>query len=732
MEKIKVSEGIFWVEIPRADLRVLCGCPADSVKHLMRKGLIVSEEKQGVSCETGPNAILLSEVFLQNGHFANLAEFPIMQMLYRQGFILPNHPNNSGRKPLLLGCKEALTAQAEYIYRGSYGLVSEDELLQTGISAETARELMRFKLKFAFDNIRSTDQLIESKVVEDEPLELASGITIQRIGLNKFQFKDHDETLIVDLNLKKGNEYQSPYHLNHCQITKEYFSIIHSGEGDGWDMDRPCMASILTFQGKIYLVDAGPDLVHSLRALGIGITEIEGIFHTHAHDDHFAGLTALLGSDHKIKYYAAPTVRASTVKKFSALLAIDEDQFCRYFEVHDLKLDTWNNIDGLEVRPTTSPHPVETTILYFRTLWGAGYKSYAHLADVASFRVIEGMLEDDTQKSGITHAYYQKIKQEYLAPATVKKVDIGGGLIHGDAKDFSDDASSKIILSHSAKPLTNEQREIGSNASFGIADVLIPSTQDYTKQRAFHHLNNYFPTVPKYELQMFLNCPAIEFNPGTIIFRKGQTNNVFLVLSGIIEFITSEHQVQNKLTVGSFIGELSGLLNDEELGTYRAISYAKALEIPQTLYLQFLKRNQIYDSAKEDIEKRAFLQMTWLFGEQVSCPKKNSIVKQMERISIVTGWQPEQSDTDYIYMIDQGEFKLLDANAGMIETLLNGDFFGEESVLNKPVEIFPLATENSTLWKIPTSAFQEIPIVQWKLTETLERRHKKIFEQESG
>ena len=35
MRVVAVSSGISWVEVPEADLRVLCGCPADSVKHLM-------------------------------------------------------------------------------------------------------------------------------------------------------------------------------------------------------------------------------------------------------------------------------------------------------------------------------------------------------------------------------------------------------------------------------------------------------------------------------------------------------------------------------------------------------------------------------------------------------------------------------------------------------------------------------------------------------------------------
>ena len=87
IRKISVAEGIQWVEIPQADLRILCGCPPDAVKHLMRRGLILGVEEKGHSFESGPNAILLSDVMLQGGVFANLGEFPVLQMLYRQGMI---------------------------------------------------------------------------------------------------------------------------------------------------------------------------------------------------------------------------------------------------------------------------------------------------------------------------------------------------------------------------------------------------------------------------------------------------------------------------------------------------------------------------------------------------------------------------------------------------------------------------------------------------------------------
>ncbi|HIJ63477.1 MAG TPA: cyclic nucleotide-binding protein, partial [Rhodospirillaceae bacterium] len=180
--KVEVSPGIVWIEIPEADLRILCGCPADSVKHLMRAGLIRPLERNGAHFESGPNAILLSDVMIQNGAFCNLGEFPVLQMLYRQGMILPGHPNNTGRKPLVIGRYDQVQAQIQYIYRGNYGLISEEEIMAAGASPELAHDLMRLKLKFAFGRIAHPRELLDSAILPegDGAAEIAPGVTIRR------------------------------------------------------------------------------------------------------------------------------------------------------------------------------------------------------------------------------------------------------------------------------------------------------------------------------------------------------------------------------------------------------------------------------------------------------------------------------------------------------------------------------------------------------------------------
>jgi hemerythrin len=464
IRKIDITPGVQWVEVDEVGLRVLCGSPADVVKHLMRRGLVVETEVAGTQSETGPNAILLADVMLQGGAFANLAEFPVLQMLYRQGMILPGHPNNTGQKPLLMGLPKQIEAQLNYIHRGNYGLVSKEELVASGLSEEAAIEMMRIKLHFAFGKIRSANELLDSLPVGPEQTEIRDKVFIRRLGLNRYRFDYEDAFVDVDMNLSRGETYVSPYPLGMHRINRNYFSIIHTGEGDGWDIDRPRMGSILSFQGRLYLIDAGPNLEAILNALSLSVNEIDGIFHTHCHDDHFAGLTTLMQSDHKLKYFAAPMVRAAVTKKFSALLGTDEQEFETYFNIVDLEQGRWNDLDGLEVKPIMSPHPMETTIFQFRALGEDGYRYYSHLADIASNDVLDAMVANPLPGAGISAELRNEVKDHYGEFAHLKKIDIGGGLIHGFAGDFSDDPSNKLVLAHVARPLTEDERQIGSGA----------------------------------------------------------------------------------------------------------------------------------------------------------------------------------------------------------------------------------------------------------------------------
>ena len=722
IEKIKVTTGLYWVAIPEANVYIQCGCPADSVKHLIKKGLIVKKESQGVDFETGPNVILLSDVSIQNGNFANLSEFPVLQMLYRQGLILPGHPNNSGDRPLLLGSRDQVTAQSGYIFRGNYGLINEEEIMAAGVTPGVAAEMLRLKMKFAFGEIKTTDAFIETRVIEEKPVEIRNEVFIERKALNVFLISWRGKTVTVDLNLEGSEEYECPYQLGIHKYRKDYFSIIHTGEGDGWDVNRPCMASILISQGKIYLIDAGPNIMATLISLGISIDEIEGIFHTHAHDDHFSGLTTLIRSGHRIKYYSTKLVRSSVAKKLAMLMSMGESDFTDFFEIQDLEFNVWNTVGGFEVKPMLSPHPIETNIFFFRAMGSSGHRVYGHFADIISFDILDTMVTDTPGENGVSSLFAQKIKRLYQTSVDLKKLDIGGGMIHGNAEDFRQDGSGKILLSHTERELSDGEKVIGSSAYFGMQSVLIQARKDYFMQYLHQYLGKIFPSVSPHSMEMLLNCPTVTIEAGDIfIHNEDPSDQVYLIVEGLAEYFDPQRKLKNKLTAGSLIGMLSGLTGEPHSGTYRAVSCLRALKIPGFMYLEFVMKNQLYDELRQNYEKIKFLQGTFLLGEIVSFPLQSVIARNMTQKKV-----EKNSDVTTVKgmlaMVAEGRVQLL-RNSSSIKLLTPGDYFGEDVMFSGHGSQYTARIlESALIYFIRQEDLKNIPIVRWKMLETHRKR----------
>lgn len=723
MEKIKVATGITWISIPEVEFHLLCGCPMDSVKHLMRLGLIRGIVRDGISYETGPNAILLADTQMQNGDFANVSEFPVLHMMYRQGMVIPGHPGNKGNKPMLIGIEEQIESQSQYIFRGAYGLTTKNELMDGGVSEGEADEMLSLKNRFNFNNIRKTEELLDLVVISDKPKTLDNGVTIERKGFNLYEISYKGEREEIDLNLHKMERYEPPYTLDFHRIKREYFSVIHLGDGNGWDKNRPCMGSILTFQGKFYLIDAGPSLHFSLTSLGISVNDIEGIFQTHAHDDHFCGLTSLVHTDHRIKYFATPLVRKSVVKKMTALMGVDEEMFAKSFEIHDLKCGEWNYMDGLEVKPVNSPHPVETTVLYFRTFWHDGYKSYGHLADIASDRILKEFLNEDKYGNGISEQYYNEVWKHYLMPADLKKIDIGGGMIHGDAEDFRDDQSKKIILSHKEIELDDSEKEIGSSASFGMQDILIPSVANYHTIYTRQYLKSLLPGISRGDINILQNGQIGSANVGTILIKKGDpVRKLYLIISGLVEMISRVETRNSILSSGSLIGPINTIDNKPAYQTYRTASYVEYLEIPSEIFLFILKRNNQEKRIKQLSQNRSFLRKSRILGITCSCYMINKIAEHMELVQLKKGSRISDMKKKGIVLLKSGRIALYKKKQ-FVEDVKIGRVFSIENLFEEMKPVFTeKVEEDSEAYIIPFEMLSDIPVIIWKFQKVYDHR----------
>ncbi|MBF0193081.1 MAG: response regulator [Magnetococcales bacterium] len=723
----RVANGVFWLQIPEVEMYILCGCPGEVVKHLMRKGFINTVEKDGVVFENGPNVILLSDLLVQNGDFANLSEFPVLQMLYRQGMILPGHPNNNGSKPMLIGSSTQVQAQMEYIHRGKHGLVSKEEFMACGIDEVTAQNMMNIKLKFTFGPIQPPQSLLDTLVIDEKAVEIRDGVTVARIGVNRFQFSYRGNSTKVDLNLPENIDYEPAYMLGYHHFNRQFFSVLHTGEGDGWDINRRSMSSIITHNGRIYLIDAGPGIFQALTALGINISEVEGIFHTHGHDDHFAGLPALIHSDHRLKYFATTPVRVAVAKKFTALMSLKEEKFGQFFDICDLNYDIWNNCQGLEVMPIYSPHPTETTLLKFRVKDKEAYKSYAHWADLSSFKVLDQMVGDGI--GDVPVEFMEKVKQDYLQPADLKKVDIGGGQIHGLAEDFIGDNSNSLILSHCERDLTIKEKEIGSDTYFGAMDVLIPGNYSDFQQQATDFLEKFFKGVEASQIVSLIDgCPIVEFKAGTLIYRFNHDNTqyVYMILTGTVTYLDSSSGISNNLSFGSFIG-VHNLFNQQPMliGAFRASSHCTILRFSTQTLLEFLEKNDLLNYMSETLEKTWFLRKTWLFGEQTTFLSLGAIVQTIKKVSHDAGSEIIVGNEAKIWLVKDGEVDICSPQGEILERVQAGSFFGEHNYFsNAENPLVFKAKQYVELYIIDLENYLDIPIVHWKMLEIFEKRKK--------
>jgi hemerythrin len=721
LRKVVVGPGVAWIEAPETGLSILCGCPADVIKTLMQSGLVQEVSVEGRHAETGPNAILLSDVMLQNGAFCNLAEFPVLHMLYRQGMILPGHPNNRGVRPLLIGNEQQVQAQLHYIHRGNYGLIGREELAATGLDEALIGEVMAFKERFAFGRVRQPTELLDPRVLADQPIDLGGGLWLRRLALNHFEFSLEGETVEVDLNLAPGETYQVPYKLPYQSVRRDYFSVVHCGDGNGWDPVRPSMGSVLVYQGRVYLIDAGPNIKHTLDALGIGVNEVEGLFHTHCHDDHFAGLTTLLRSGHRLKYFATPLVRASVTKKLCALMNIDEDMVSDCFDIQDLEFDQWNDVGGLDVMPLLSPHPVETSIFMFRALWHDGYKSYAHWADIVATEVLHGMLETET-RPGISQAFFDKVIADYHLPATLKKLDVGGGLIHGRAEDFADDQSQSLLLSHTERPLNASELDVGSGRAFGAVDVLIEANQDYDRRAAFEYLRDYFPGAAHPELSMLLNCPIVTAGPEDKILVDGQKiDALHLILCGVVERVSRGVVKGGGFTAGSLISEVPAFAGQDSIYDYRCRTHVKTLAIPLDLFREFLLRTEMVDQLFERAGSRSFLRNTRICAEALSERDLSKLALHMRRHRFKAGEIIEARDS--LGVMASGLISL-SRRTVIMETLQIGDVFNEaRAMFGRAGGYRVRAEEDCEVCFLPASAIRQVPLLRWTLLEIMGRRN---------
>ncbi|OQX29105.1 MAG: hypothetical protein B0D92_05520 [Spirochaeta sp. LUC14_002_19_P3] len=713
MNKQPVMPGVWWVDIPEENLQILCGTPADSIKHLLKLGLVKPEKEQ--SYYTGPNAILLADTQVQNGNFWNLPEFPILHMKYRQGLNLPGHPGFTGKNPLLIGCSVLIDTIQDYLMYGHYGLLSKEELQESGIPEDLAEDLWRMKLQFAGGELQKMEDSIQLVRLDTNGGKITPNLSIMRLAPNQYRFITPNDSLDIDMTLPRNKNWYPSFDIPYRRVEASGFSIVHLGEGNGWDFTRPCMGSLIVHQGRRYLIDAGPGIAYTLNLAGIDVNDIDAIFLTHVHDDHFSGLFGFSRRDKPITLYAALPIMNTLKHKCRALLGKNIDYFTQCFILQAIPEGEWTDIDGLKVMPSFSFHPVETTIMFFRAEDKTGYKTYGHLADICSKKVITNLAD----KGHVNPQTIEKVFSNYYRQCDLKKIDAGGGLIHGETEDFKDDKSAKILLSHTEIRASDSDKKYGVEAAFGDVDILIPSQDSSAAYFINNELKQHFPFLKEKDRDFLTTCQLEQFPEGSNLSTSiDLSKNLLLVISGSVCGNHDNPLTSLKFTAGGLAGEEELLLNNTGSANVVSRNCTQCLTVPADNYMELLESSESHKTRKHTLEIRRYL-YNWSFpGQNVSCPKLDrlsEVVKEIyfdKRDKLTIGKNAE----DAVYLLCGGSV----VNTETGQYLLPGEW------LNSAKVIAPKSLNFSQEWEvsqdtrvlaIPGPSIRAIPSLNWALRE---------------
>jgi hemerythrin len=212
------------------------------------------------------------------------------------------------------------------------------------------------------------------------------------------------------------------------------------------------------------------------------------------------------------------------------------------------------------------------------------------------------------------------------------------------------------------------------------------------------------------------------FNPETIILREGEESDyVNVVLTGNVEMIKSDEHIHSSLSSGALLGEDTALHGLPSMQTYRASNFVWCLRIPRSLYRAFVTNNDLFGEISRLQERREFLQRTVLFEEAISYGVLNRVAAASELGFFESGAKADNLSAETLKIVESGQV-LLGDGSGVQASFDAGSFFGEERLFGEDFSYNIEFGQATHLLELPFDVIGEIPIVRWKLFESMTGR----------
>ncbi|MBI4082276.1 MAG: MBL fold metallo-hydrolase [Candidatus Lambdaproteobacteria bacterium] len=428
----KLTAGAFLVCTPQAN--VLFGCPPEILKRILAAHLPM------------PETVVVPET-LHHGHCSQASlEFPLYHFLFVQRGL-----ERGRRFQVVANARQA--KGLEEMLRVTVVGPNDREMTAVGTAAQRAQDLFRESSYMALKNPATNAPFTIPEMINFFPLHTGEQcvlypvrgkmpqMALERTGDTSFRVFYGEEAHAVELAVGAEPTPNYPLKRKPFDGSPGQLKVTVLGRSNGFDPKDPANGYLVNLDGKVLLWDCPAYLHQHLRALKVDPKTIDAVVLSHVHEDHIDVSESL--RDPPFELYATPEVYFSLLVKLAAVYGCSQEEAKRFHRWHPIEVDKPMRILGADVTFFHSVHAIPA--VGCRLTMKVGRKpGVLHISgDHLSMAALKAMHE----KGGISDARHTEMLRLLKGDETLVLMDAGGGIIHGDYRDYLD-RNTRVAFMH--------------------------------------------------------------------------------------------------------------------------------------------------------------------------------------------------------------------------------------------------------------------------------------------
>ena len=417
----KLTEGAFLFCSPQGN--ILFGCPPEVLKRILASHLPM------------PDTVVVAGK-LHHFHSSQASlEFPLYHFLFVQRGL-------ERQRRFQVVATDQQCKGLEQLLRVTVVGPSEEEMTKAGTERSLAKDLYQETTHLSLKSPKTGKPFKISEMVNFFPLQAGkqcvlypvkdkyAEVRVERTGEATFRVLYGEDA--YDMDLSVSQEQTPVYKIKQKPMDRSpgQFTVTVLGRSNGFDPKDPANGYLLNMDGQLVLWDC-PAYMHSqLKKLQIHPDDIGALVLSHVHEDHIDTSESL--RDKPFDLYATPEVYYSLLVKLSAVFGCSLGEARRFHNWKPIQVGKPTQICGGTFQFFHSVHAIPAIGARI-TCEAGGRKGLLHISgDHLSNEALEAMKSN----GGISQRRYDEVSNLLDGSETLIMMDVGGGAIHGDYRDY--------------------------------------------------------------------------------------------------------------------------------------------------------------------------------------------------------------------------------------------------------------------------------------------------------